>query len=308
MSLPPLSRATALCVVLASASCVIGNDKYPRPRDLSEVWFVDRTRILAIRADPPEVTPGQNATFSALVARPETTEPSDDVSLWLACSDEEGSGFGCDLSALTGIDPANADLTALQEAGLIGFEPFLSPSYTPESALLDGLEGQDRLEGVYVTIAMSIFPASVFEDAADQALDFNEVESAYKRLVVSEATTPNNNPTIVSFVVAGTAVPAGAIVEVDPNQPYELSVLFSANTVETYQFVNSEGRVEERVEEPYVGWFATGGTLFEEVTLFPYLEATWVSPEVSGTEGTWWAVVRDRRGGQAWITQRWRVR
>ena len=167
MSLPPLSRTTALCLALGSAGCVIGNDKYPRPRDLSDVWFVDRTRILAIRADPPEVTPGQNATFSALVARPETTEPSDDVSLWLACSDEEGSGFGCDLSALTNIDPANADITALQEAGLIGFEPFLSPSYTPDPSLLDGLEGQDRLEGVYVTIAMSVFPASVFESAAN---------------------------------------------------------------------------------------------------------------------------------------------
>ena len=86
---------------------------------------------------------------------------------------------------------------------------------------------------------------------------------------------------------------------------------------ERYQYVNSDGAVEDRVEEPYASWFVAGtdpdgagdpgGELLETVTLWPYMDASWLSPAERGASGTWFAVVRDRRGGMAWWSQEWVV-
>jgi hypothetical protein len=48
----------------------------------------------------------------------------------------------------------------------------------------------------------------------------------------------------------------------------------------------------------------------EEITLFPFFEATWRAPLDSDPKlsGTVWAVIRDRRGGMTWTSFRWRLR
>ena len=104
-------------------------------------------------------------------------------------------------------------------------------------------------------------------------------------------------------------VPAGAdqLRVVDAEQVYELSVDLRDDAIQTYTYVTGDGVAEERVEEPYAEWFSTGGTLDETITLHPYLGATWVSPE-SAVDGTWWVVLKDRRGGLTWVAQRWRTR
>jgi hypothetical protein len=290
-------------ILLVLAGCVINGDKYPRPRDLAPNWLVDRTRILAIRAEPPEAEPGAAISFEALIVDAEGVEPELAV-VWLACPvDDEGNGFGCatDLGSLDLEDP---DPEALAELGLIGLEPFLTPAYTVPDDLLDGLDDRERLEGVYVLIQLLALPLESVEDPVAE-VDFAEVESAYKRLVVSEATTPNHNPQIASFTVDAVPVPAGAPVYVEPEQTYALGITLPDGAIETYQYLLSDGSPEERLEEPYASWYATGGEVLEEVTLWPYIEADWTAPPERGAEGTWYAVLRDRRGGMAWATQRW---
>ena len=308
-----MTRHLAPLLCLAVSGCVIGNEKYPRPRDLSPTWLVDRTRVLSVVAEPPEIRPGERATFAALVPTPDAEQPEDGglSKLWLACPvDDEGNGFGCVVD-FDSLDIEELDPAQLAELGFIGFEPGLPPSYVAPVDLLEPLEEEDRLEGSYVNVQLTALPddllAATSPDDAPE-LDFNEVEVAYKRLVVSEAITPNRNPGIRTFSVDGVEVDVDTVVEVDPGQPYDLGVLLPDGAREAYVFVNSEGEEEQRIEEPYVAWYATGGEMTEEVTLYPFLEATWLAPEASGATGTWYAVLRDRRGGQAFWIQRYVVR
>jgi hypothetical protein len=288
-----------------AAGCVIGGDKYKRPRDLEDGFEVTRLRLLAIQPEPPEVAPGEMVTFQALVADPDEVV---ETVIWLACPLTASGDFGCnvDLDAL-GDDPTPEELAA---AGVIGIEPIFPPQYVPDEALLDGLDEDEVLEGVSVIIQILAFPAA--EEGAEE-IDFGEVAVGFKRLVVSEAPTPNGNPEVAEVLVGETLVPQGAIVEVEPGLEYTLGVRLDADTVEPYEYLNSEGVIEDRVEEPYVTWYAAGGHVSEPWGLYgrfgddPLLEGRWIAPDEAGAEGTFYGVVRDRRGGLTWVVQDWRV-
>ncbi len=292
-----------IVMFLLTAGCVIGSGKYPRPRDLPTSTLVDRLRVLAVRSDPPEIRPGDTATFSALVVDPTGTIPT---VVWAACPPDQSSGFGCAVD-LGGFDPATADLATLQEAGIIGIQPGFEPAYTAPQGLLDTLAEDERAEGVNVTVQVAAFPPEAFQDA-DAELDFNAVEVAYKRLVVSEAETPNQNPDVGGFTVDGGQVAPSEPPEIDAGSRFTLGILLPDASVESYRFETAEGTAEERVEEPYVAWYCDGGTVLEPYTLYPYLEADILAPEDAASTLTCWAVVRDRRGGMAWASQTFTIR
>lgn len=288
-----------LAALLSTAGCVIGSEKYQRPRDLEESWLVDRTRLLGVRADPPEIRPGETARFEALLPQPDQEEPWPRV--WFACPvTEEGAGFGCNLDlGGTGSTPTGA------ADDFIGLEPGFPPVYTAPGDLLDGLTDEsDRREGVQVLAQVAALPPELLEEGASADIDFNEVELGFKRLVVSEATTPNRNPAIVDFVIDKLPIAPGAEVVVTTGQQYALGVILEEALIERYEYLTSVGELEERREEPYVDWYATGGEVLEPITLYPYPETTWQAPD-RPARGTWFAVVRDRRGGLTWHTQEW---
>ena len=296
-----MRRTLSFAALALLGGCVIGSDKYPRPGDLAPVWLVDRARVLGIRAEPAELRPGETATFEALLATPESTEPYSVV--WLACPVEGGGiGFGCPLD-FGDLDLESATPEQLAEIGFIGFEPLLAPRYTAPPELLDGLSEAERREGAYVLVQVTAIPPDA---QLDEDLDFTAIEAAYKRLVVSEATTPNSNPSPGDFTVDGVVVPPGTVVHLDADQPYEVGLTIPDDSIEDYEYLPEGGTVETRTEKPYVAWFTTDGELLEEVTLHPDTQADFVSPE-RGSSGTWYAVVRDRRGGQAWRVQEWVV-
>jgi hypothetical protein len=111
--------------------------------------------------------------------------------------------------------------------------------------------------------------------------------------------------------VDGVEIPSGTVVELDRDQPYEIGARLAEGSVQTYTYLNRDGEAEERTEEPYIHWYSDGGTVEEEITLFPFLESTWRSPipeDGKRNRGTIWAVVRDRRGGMAWASLDWRIR
>jgi len=299
----PLLAAAALSV----AGCPIGNNKFPKPADLSPAWRIDKLRVLGVRADPPEARPGERVTFEALIIDPQ--QESGGV-VWIACppAEDGGTGFGCGLSG-------DLDFAAGSDQGIIGFQPGLDPSYTPPADILDDLEEEDRAEGTYQLIQLAVIPDGVLDDGFGSGdfgadIDFNQVEVGYKRLVVSEARTPNRNPEVGGFSVDGWSVAADAVIEVDPGETYDLGLYLPATAIERYVFEQGDGTLEIRREEPFVTWYASGGALLETETLFPYLDVTWTAPETDAevTAGSWWAVVRDRRGGMAWAEQRWRLR
>lgn len=304
-----MMRTTLLLAVgLLSSACVINGDRWPRPSELSPSWLVDRTRILGIRAIPAEIAPGQRAEFEALIGQPPDAEEGL-VRLWLACPDGDN---GCATTELGSVDLENPDPEQLAKLGFIGVEVGLpgepKPAYTAPPDLLDELPDEARLEGLSVTAQLTAFPAEQLEakEAPDE-IDFNEVESGFKRLVVSEARTPNDNPVLVGILQEGIEdAPTAEVAEVRAGATIELTLAIEeAATIVTYEFVNSSGEVEERVEEPFVTWFATEGEVLEPFNLWPFFSSEWSAPAEVGVEGIWYAVVRDRRGGMSWETRRW---
>lgn len=331
----PRRPAAALLGLLLLGGCPLGDELYPKPEDLTPDWKVDKLRVLGIRAEPPEIAPGESARFEALVVDPDGQAG---FTVWVACELEDDIGIGCPLDV--DFDFESFDLQAAQDAGLIGFEPFLAPVYTAPADILDGLETCAADDGIYVLGQVSILPDEILptedpppddgslptepvegpgdagdlgsgEGGDDTPFDFNQVEVGVKRLVVSSNAEPNANPAIAYFTLDGQTIPAGAVIEVDPGETYDVGVVPEPDSAQTYTYAPCDGEPELRTEEPYVAWFTDSGRMVEQVTLWGFLEATWVAPEADGDdplEGTWWAVMRDRRGGMAWAEQRWRVR
>ena len=272
MTRPAAPRAAIMGALLLTA-CPLGNELYPDPVDLTPDWQVDKLRILGIQADPPEIRPGEAATFRALVADP---RGKSGAVVWIACPESEGGDFGCGLDG--DFDFRNATPAELAEQGFIGFEPVLQPRYVAPADSLDGLDEFESLDGVYVTVQLAILPQEVLDGGFSGDFDFNEVEVGFKRLVVSSVDAPNANPDIAAFTVDGVPVPEGTVVEVERGETYELGMVLAEGADEFYSYTNAEGVTEERHEEPFATWFSTGGQVREGVTLFGFNESTWRAP------------------------------
>lgn len=289
----------SMAMAILLTSCTLQSDKYQRPRDLAPAWKVDKLRILAIQAQPPEIKPGEQASFAALLIDPEA---SIETTIWAQCSASEASSFGCpfDPTALDGAD----DPETLAAAGIIGIEPFLPPVYEAPLDILAGRQGRDLLEGVNVTVNALALPA---ESAETEEFDFNAVESAFKRFVVSEAETPNRNPSITALEVDGEPTDPESPILVEPGQEIEVSPILAEDAIETYAYLNFDGEREERVEEPFALWYTSDGNMVEDTTLHPFLPATWIAPSEPGLSGTIWVVLKDRRGGVTWSSLAWQT-
>ena len=291
-----------LPMLVLSQACVIGGDGVPKPSDLTPRWQIDSPLVIGIRAEPPEIRPGETAVFSSLIAQPDGA--AERVNVWFACPVEgDGVGFGCDLD--TESDASTDDLSGLVDDGFIGVEPGLPPQYTAPDDALAGLDEDERLEGAYVLAQLTSMLPEQFE--GEDAFDPAEMLIAYKRLVVSEADTPNLNPVIEAFTVDGEDVTGDTPVEIPAATLLEIGVTIPDRAVESYQFLNASGEVEDRIEEPYATWYTTDGVMGEDVTLYPYTQADWTSPDKVGTTGRWYVVVRDRRGGMTWHVRDWVV-
>ena len=269
--------------------------------DLAQSWQIDRLRVLAVAAEPAEPRPGDTVTFPSLVVSP-VAEVA--MVTWFACLSEAADDFGCEidadaLSALDGVDPSTmteeelaARSAELVAAGLIGVEPYLPPVWQVPTDALDGLDEDAKLEGLSAFVSVSAIPAG---DGVTEA----DVELAYKRVVVSEAVTPNHNPGVVGFEVDGAAVDPGERVAASRGQTLSIRLVLAADALESYQFQLDDGTVDDRVEEPYFAWYTQDGSFDQENTLYPDDGVEWTAPDAAG-ELSLWAVVRDRRGGMGW--------
>jgi hypothetical protein len=270
---------------------------------LSESWQIDRLRILGVAAEPAEPRPGDTVRFRSLVVA-----PGEGVGavIWLACVNGNDSTNGCaaDTSIFSEVMADGAvspeEQAALVEAGLIGVEPFLPPSWTIPADALDALPAEDRAEGFPAFVNITAVPGSPDPSLASE-IDPDEVELAFKRLPISENPQPNQNPDLTHVEVDGVVVEDGGGIEVGPGDTVELLPVLGEGSVEDYPYVTSEGVVETRTESPWVEWYAEGGAYSQTTSLYPELARTWTAPSEPGVVSLW-MVVRDRRGGMDWLT------
>lgn len=291
-------------------------------QNLSQPWQLDRVRVLAVRAEPAEARPGETVSFEALYYVPDGG--SIGLALWFACLPSGADDFGCQLdsSALEGLEGLDdLDLKSLTpeeqaelyqrliDAGLIGAEPLIAPTWTTPADALEGLSEQERLEGVSAIVNITAIPATGDEDATEQPAD---TELAYKRLPISEAATPNHNPTLTGLMVDGEVLAAGSRVERIWGQDVQIEPLLSDDSLETYVYRTEAGEDEDREEEPFVTWYTEEGSFDQPFGLYPYMEVAWTPPAPKAVTGSApytsdevrevevIAVIRDRRGGMDW--------
>ena len=273
--------------------------------EMSDSWVIDRTRILAVKAEPAEPGPGDTVGFEALIVSPEVEI---ETVIWIGCLVDDLDSFGCTideeiLGDLGDLDPENMSMEelmelyeTLQEAGLMGVWPFMEPSYTVPEDILDELTETERNEGLVLFTQLTAMP----EGAEDE----DDMELGLKRVPVSDAATPNHNPVIDHLLFDGVEIANGLSVEVDAGQTYTLEPMLSDDSIEDYQFLTAEDEWEERTEEPYFSVFIQEGTLDTVNTLYPHSDFDWTAPSDPELEDqTIWIVVQDRRGGMNWWTQ-----
>lgn len=282
---------------------------------LSQAFVIDRLRVLGVAAEPAEPRPGDVVTFTSLVVSPVSPVG---LTTWFACSDLSSctpdpallEGLTGDPAAMTPEDLAAA-FAALQEAGMIGVEPYLSPTWTVPTDYLDMLADADKIEGLPALVLVSAIP-TVEGDTATLATAEADIEIAYKRVPVSLATTPNHNPVVVELSIDGVVLAPGAVVTLVEGQTYAIDLALSADSIEEYRFINKDGLEETRTEEPYFSWYLQHGAFDQSNTLWPYTAIEYTASkdnaaEEASAEQSLWVVVRDRRGGMAWAEQRIRV-
>ena len=278
--------------------------------DMTPVSLVARVRVLAVVSEPPEVQPGQSADWRALLAAP----PGDVEDIHFSftqCTPVEG---GCleylEALELTSGDEAAAESLYLATATRSGsgkvenlmLEVTGSDISTPHSALGRGIPMVQSL----VDLVVCESEGCETETAGDG------VYTATKRLVISNATSPNRNPHLQSVTLDETDVlEPGANPLLVAGEEYTLTARLTPDSVEHYTYVSPEGIPEERVEVPYVRWFSTAGSFSTPRSDFVRDEkgdmsarTTFVSQDVSGTSVGLYAVVWDGRGGMdcaAWV-------
>ncbi len=291
--------------------------------ELSRSEILDRVRLLGARAevdeepDPvlgtrAEPRPGDTVTFSSL-----SYFPSDETyggTAWVGCLPEGELAYGCEVdedafSAFDELDESSSMLDfasaieTAREAGLLGFEPLFEPEWSIPDNALDSLSEEERLEGLNAFINVTLFP----ETENTEEMDNEDLEIGFKRMPVSEALTPNHNPDISDFVVAGVSLQGAAGFTARTGHTYIIEPLVPDGHTETYTYKNSAGEDEYRSEDLYFLWYTEAGaqktadyaSFDQPLSLAEYPTVEWTAPSVPGVL-TLYAVVRDRRGGLGW--------
>lgn len=262
---------------------------------MSQAHEIDRLRVLAVAAEPAEPRPGEMVSFSALIVSPDPVGGS----AWFTCSAAASDDYGCtiDETLIEQAQSGEATVEDLQAAGFLGFLPALPPFWMVPATYLDALSEEAKLEGTFAMIFVSALPSV----EAGESIDDDEIELAYKRVPVSLAATPNNNPALTGIAVDSQPLADGARLRVDAGQTYTLGALLAENARETYTYRNTDGVDEQREEEPYFTWYLQEGRFDQATTTWPYTEVLWTAPsEPAIADQSLWVVVRDRRGGMGW--------
>jgi hypothetical protein len=312
LSNPSLRRIAAAPLLLAALSC--GETFQPATR-------IAGLRVLSIRASPPDLSPGESATLTALVVDPRAPSRANTF-LWLACDPDPRALEQPSCAKYETLqDPA-----ALLRAGklptgvrLLGAGNgirFSAPDKLFEHVAADDL---NRRRGVFSLVLLLALGAPPPADLSAEELTSlflkvqkKEVDAviAVKRIRIAEDAAYNKNPTIKAVKIGEEVWPAGLRpAKVRPGEALPLVGLAEEGSVEHFTQIDAQGQSLEKDEKLIFSWFVTTGELATQRT--PAEEAedqTLVAPFLfssvpASRRGTMYAVLRDGRGGADWMVR-----
>jgi hypothetical protein len=267
--------------------------------------LVTERRILAVRAQPPEVRPTEPATFTALVVSPNGTEASPAVD-WSLCVtpkplDENNVVSNACLSdagvmpVVSGAPSAMATVPP-NACALFGPDPppqmMGQPPLRPRDPDVTGGYYQPLrlVDGDVTGFALERVTCDLAQAGADLAVQYGMTYHANANPSLQALTATANGAT-----VALGALPAGQMIDFNVGWP--------ADAVESFPVfdVAAAALVPHR-ESMRVSWFATAGSFVHEVTgrdegeTETTTDNLWTAPTTAGPVHLW-IVLRDSRGG-----------
>lgn len=319
-------RVLSLLLLLGVVAC---DDKLPVQS------FIEKLRVLGVRAEPPELAPGETTQLDALVVQPPTaraTAPKDISYLWVSCSVPSGVTqlTPCGVSDLTTAPPScAADPSA--SICLLGTDP--TARYTASAATLGADGTGQRLITMVASETANGALGCLLDTAANNGIptDPDHCVITLKRLVVSNAMTKNHNPSLQTLTLA---------LQLDGDQLGEARSLLDGSARYTLAPTKkkptwqlgadrasdaSELKADSRYEELSVAWYISAGKLAGARAVFEdtscqgdecnktpppsSVDAEWTAPTASEAETSvpadglteFWAIIRDDRGGIGWL-------
>lgn len=286
----------ALLGLLLASACGEDFDPYGR---------ITEFRVLALRADPPDVRSGERTRIEALVVGTATTALVQYRWRWCPLIGSPNQGFECllDEATLGAFLPPGVELPSF-ELGQAASAELAYPS-SPEalSALCDALSRTDIPNFQSQVSCDDGFEVYVRLDAEFEGRTQSVLKTV--RFLIDPDATPNANPTQLSL-----DLPA----RVERDEDIDLRVNLDSADAETYEGVPRDdpgGEARELRERLIVSWFATAGTFDPERDSFidgerdlgEAEETTWTSPlpaDFDRDEVDFFVVLRDDRGGTTW--------
>ena len=261
--------------------------------------IVDRPRVLAIMAQPPEVTPGASVTLTSLLAGPGgplTTSPA-----WSLCTaptpptEDASVADGCLADAIIDLGTAAAITATIPSEACRTFGPdVVAAGFRPRAP--------DATGGYYQPIRSD---APSFELAlgfvritCNLANASGDLAERYKTTYVA-----NTNPSLTGLAIDGVRIDPARPANVTADHDVTLTTGWPAEAAESFLYFDPDAmELVTRREAMRVSWFATEGDLTVDASAIAaddpalVVSTTWHTPNQPGP--AWiWLVLRDSRGG-----------
>jgi hypothetical protein len=279
---------------------------------------LESTRVLAVRAQPAELTEGASSLLDALIYR-DHDEAVEQTWSWCPWSSDPNGGFRCP------VDQALLN-EAWKKAGLAGSAPALElgrgetsslsfPGTTAQARALCEALGEAQVDSFLEPNCEARWEWSVRLSLHGKQTHIETIKSV--ALLLDPKAAPNQNPELTSFAVEAreqngqhgqkpVTLDSGAAAELAAGQHYDLTVKLAADAAEIYQPVPVPGQTQVPAtrEALTLTWFVDAGSTDHVRTTY----AEGVESLHDATRNSWSApdkpeavklfvVVRDHRGG-----------
>lgn len=268
-----MARGVSSCVVmtvlaLGLVACIQDFEPAHRVQDL---------RVLAVRAEPPEITDPGTSILDALVVGGQ----GEITYRWELCAIPAPPGLGqaCLVDAM--LFPLGSDPTA-----------------TVQIPDLDDLVAAPETQGFFLDLEAGLV-VQVRLEVTDES---GRSVQAVKSLSISRGQDLNANPTLLGMRLDQSPWPDGETPVVPISRLAHMEPAFDLDAAEAY-----EGPLGPTTESFLFSWFADGGRFDTDRTLDTDPANRWTPPGDESDAGTEevrvWVVLRDGRGGVDWVAR-----
>ncbi len=314
-----MRRALVLALFLSAAGCVGSQDNPTNVHDL---------RVLGASFEPPEIFAvscyddsalavfASPVVMTALVADPAGAGRSIDYDLRVCASQGDTTCTGDGALTLTRGSTGPGELVVKDVPA--SFNPNLRLPLMPGAQLVDG--GTPLLEEVvehdlYQGLGGIRLPAVLHVKAGDEEV-FAKKLLVFTCKLLPEM-TPNHTPRLPGLLLEGEPWPDDALPDLQGSGPFAVEPEDFQDRLEPYVVPSYSLKPVHLSELWIISWRAdmgtfsegdTGGTGFDGIAVAKHHTEWTPGPDATERDVTFWAVVRDGRGGESWLVRKahWR--